>query len=85
MTPQAREAASSGRRNADIDGEWLAVREAREYMRVGRPKAYELIKKEDVGAHRLGREILVSCSSINGYIRVNGSAGHLETEGNRER
>ncbi len=67
------------------EGEWLTVREMRDYMRVGRTKAYDLIRDGDVATYRLGRKILVSRSSIDGYIKVNGSAGRLGTEGNRER
>jgi excisionase family DNA binding protein len=86
MASQKRKATPShGRENAGNDGEWLTVREMREYMRVGKTKAYELIKNGEVGTYRLGRKILVSRSSIDGYIRVNGSAGRLGTEGNRGR
>lgn len=81
MASNAQEGASAGREG----GEWLTVREMREYMRVGRTKAYDLIRDGDVATYRLGRKILVSRSSIDGYIKVNGHAGRLGTEGNRER
>lgn len=85
MATNAYEPPSSGRNGAREEEEWLTVREMRDYMRVGRTKAYELVRDGDVRTYRLGRKILVSRSSIDGYIRVNGSAGRLGTEGNRER
>ena len=85
MTARKSEPAAEGRGSVRESDEWLTVSEMQEYMRVGRTKAYELIKNGEVGTYRLGRKILVSRSSIDGFIRVNGSAGRLETEGNRGR
>lgn len=85
MAARKSEPAAERRESVRESDEWLTVSEMQEYMRVGRTKAYELIKNGEVGTYRLGRKILVSRSSIDGFIRVNGSAGRLETEGNRGR
>ena len=44
--------------------EFLTVEELREYLRIGRSTAYELVKSGDIKSIRLGRRVLIPRAAV---------------------
>lgn len=57
----------------------VTVEEAGRIIGVSRPVAYELAKREDFPAVRVGRRILVSCEGLREWVRKQAGAGAVKS------
>jgi excisionase family DNA binding protein len=53
---------------AELDREWLTLREMQEMLSIGRTKAWQLVASGEVPAVKIGRSVRVSRKELEGWL-----------------